>query len=160
MDFDKVLAGIRTDFHQPGTRRRPRASQDALVAVLGQLDGRAFADMVHVDTAGTTKFHERLDDQIHGRKRRPISLGAPFEELRGGAGMGGEQGVETCPARNHPLMRISANGVSRRCRVLAVFIAGRASNDGRRCGVKRGASLDSVAQIFHDFTEFQKHQIC
>lgn len=74
--------------------------------------------------------------------------------------MGGEQSVEICPVRNHPLMRISANGVSGRCRVLAVFIAGRASNDGRRCGVKRGASLDSVAQIFHDFTEFQRHQIC
>ena len=63
--FDKVLAGIRTDFHQPGTKRRPRASQDALVAVLDHLNARAFADMVRVDTTAATKFHERLDDQIH-----------------------------------------------------------------------------------------------
>lgn len=72
MVFDKIQAGIRTDFHQPSTERRPRADQDALAAVLDQLDARALADAVHVETAGAIKIHERLNDQIHGRERQPI----------------------------------------------------------------------------------------
>ena len=84
-----------SEFHQPETMRRPRP--DRMVAVLDQLDAHASADVVKAENAGAIMIRARLDDQIHGRQRKPIGWGAPIEELRGGAGMGGEQNVETCP---------------------------------------------------------------